>query len=104
MAAKKKSAKKEAPTGVRSIAGVEHDISNYRTVKNAKGASSRDSGDEVAVLLEGKTLDEVYTVAAKKTKNDEADLRKRFKHLNPGMQRMNLGNMIRRVYREKAAA
>lgn len=107
MASKKKSAKKEAPAasaGVRTIAGTEHDISNYRVVKNANGATSRDSGDEVAVMLEGKTLDEVYTIAAKRTKNEEKELRSRFKHLNPGMQRMNLGNMIRRVLREKAAA
>jgi len=105
MASKKKSTKTDKTSaGVRAIAGIEHDISHYRTVKNAKGATSRDSGDDVAQMLGGKTIDEVYTLVAKKIKEEEVDLRKRFKHLNPGMQRMNLGNMLRRALREKAAA
>ena len=43
----------------------------------------------------GFTLDEVYKLAAKELKESEKDLRARYRHLNPGMQRMNLGNRMR---------
>lgn len=64
-------------------------------VKTAGGNQAVDCGDNTAKLLRGKTLDEVYKIAARETRESEAELRKQYKHLNPGMQRMNLGNRIR---------
>lgn len=63
--------------------------------KTAGGNPSVDNGDKVAVLLRGRTLDEVYALTAKKTETPEKDLRAKYKHLNIGMQRMNLGNKLR---------
>lgn len=63
---------------------------------------SMDKGDEVALELRAKTLPEVYDYAAQVLGETMQDLVARFKHLNPGMQRMNLGNMIRRINRAGA--
>lgn len=63
--------------------------------RTAGGHVSVHNGDEIATKLLGKDLDQVYTMAARQLKEDEADLRKKYKHLNTGMQRMNLGNRMR---------
>lgn len=109
MATKKKAAKKavkKASNGalIRTVAGREHDISGYEKVKNASGHTSYDNGDDVATKLRGKTLDEVYAHAAKQLKEPEKDLRAKYKHLNPGMQRMSLGNRLRKIANAKAEA
>lgn len=65
---------------------------------------SMDKGDDVALQLRGQTLDQTYGYAASVTGHSVKDLKSRFEHLNPGMQRMNLGNMIRKVQREAANA
>lgn len=105
-AAGKKAAVKKASNGalIRTVAGREHDISGYEKVKNASGHTSYDNGDDVATKLRGKTLDEVYAHAAKALKEQEKDLRAKYKHLNPGMQRMSLGNRLRKIANAKAAA
>lgn len=102
----KKAAAKKASNGalVRTVAGREHDISGYEKVKNASGHTSYDNGDDVATKLRGKTLDEVYAYAAKQLKEEEKALRAKYKHLNFGMQRMSLGNRLRKVLNDKAAA
>jgi hypothetical protein len=51
--------------------------------------------DEVAMSLMGLTLDEVYAAASPVLGVPEPDLRAKYGHLNPGMQRMNLGNRMR---------
>lgn len=93
----KKAAKKAEADGrrIKAIAGTKHDLTEYVPVKSASGFASLDSGDELAVRLRGKTLDEVYEMAAKLLQEPERTLRTRYKHLNPGMQRMNLGNRMR---------
>lgn len=63
--------------------------------KTAGGHVSVDCDDDTAIKLRGKDLDAVYTLAAKTLKEDEKALRARYKNLNLGMQRMNLGNRIR---------
>lgn len=63
--------------------------------KTAGGHVSVNNGDETATKLIGKDLDSVYAAAAKALKEDEADLRAKYSHLNAGMQRMNLGNRMR---------
>jgi hypothetical protein len=105
-AAGKKAAAKKASNGavIRTVAGREHDISGYEKVKNASGHTSYDNGDDVATKLRGKTLEDVYAYAAKQLKEPEKDLRAKYKHLNPGMQRMSLGNRLRKVVNAKAAA
>ncbi len=115
MATKKKAAGKKAASKtatkktsdgalIRTVAGREHDISGYEKVKNASGHTSYDNGDDVATKLRGKTLEEVYAYASKQLKEPEKDLRAKYKHLNSGMQRMSLGNRLRKVANDKAAA
>lgn len=109
MASKKKAAKKAAKKVsngalIRTVAGREHDISGYEKVKNASGHTSYDNGDDIATKLRGKTIDEVYAFASKQLKEPEKDLRAKYKHLNPGMQRMSLGNRLRKIANAKAEA
>jgi len=72
------------------------------TTELADGSKKRsiDKGDDVALALRKLTLDAVYSTAASSTGIAQANLRDRFAHLNPGMQRMNLGNMIRKALKE----
>ena len=71
--------------------------------KTAGGHVSVHCGDEVAEKLLGKSLDQVYAMAAKALKEDEKALRAKYKNLNVGMQRMNLGNRIRGALQKAAA-
>ena len=72
------------------------------TTELADGSKKRsiDKGDDVALALRKLTLDAVYSTAASSTGISQVGLRDRFAHLNPGMQRMNLGNMIRKALKE----
>lgn len=77
-------------------------LAGYVAVKCASGRKSYDKDDPTAQLLRGKTLEEVYAIAAatlitdKTVKNPHAFLRSQYQHLNPGQQRMILGNRLRR--------
>lgn len=51
--------------------------------------------DEVAKDLAGMTLDEMYEYAAKGLGCTSEVLKAKYGHLNPGLQRMNLGNRLR---------
>lgn len=75
-------------------------------IQLADGTKKRsiDKGDTVAVALRKLTLDAVYATASSATGISQVGLRDRFAHLNPGMQRMNLGNMIRKAMKEAANA
>lgn len=67
----------------------------YPRTKDAKGKLHVDNGDDVAAKLRGKDLDTVYALTAKACEVGEKELRAKYGHLNPGMQRMNLGNKLR---------
>lgn len=84
----------KGPAALREYAPEYHKDNEKKT---AGGNVSVDSNDEIAIKLRGKSLDEVYKLAGKALAPDftEADLRKKYRHLNVGMQRMNLGNRIR---------
>jgi hypothetical protein len=74
------------------------------TRKDGTKVRSMDKGDSVAQSLRGLSIEDVYKQAAKITHIGVLDLQARFGHLNPGMQRMNLGNMIRKAMRDEVAA
>lgn len=90
-----KAKKKSTAKGVRTIGGKEVDLSNFNKVKAPGGGVSYNNGDSTAKKLEGKTLDEVYKIAAGVLKVPESELRAKYKKLNPGMQRMSLDNRMR---------
>lgn len=89
--------KKTAPIGLKRVGDKNHkvDLSHYAKVKSASGNASLDNGDQIAKDLRGMELGDVYSRASKVLKEPVKALRERYKHLNPGMQRMNLGNRIR---------
>jgi hypothetical protein len=72
--------------------------------KDGTQIRSIDKGDAIAVMLRGQPLETTYKDAAAATGIAIVSLKDRFAHLNPGMQRMNLGNMIRRAMKEAANA
>ena len=95
--------KKEAPkgkakseaTGTEGPAGVSIrvDKEKYNPARTASGTKSLNNGDPVALALAGLTLGEVQSLADSFI--GENDFRKRYAKLNPGMQRMNIGNRLR---------
>lgn len=58
-----------------------------------------DVDDDAARLLRGCDPVEMYKVAAEVLQLDARDLREQYRHLNIGMQRMSLGNRMRKVLR-----
>lgn len=65
------------------------------TCRAASGRISRDNNDTVAAALRGKSLESAYDIAAKHLKTKAITLKLKYGHLNPGQQRMCLGNRIR---------
>lgn len=73
-------------------------------VQLADGTTKRsiDKGDELALKLRALDLKGVYGEVALIVGTPAFELLARFKHLNPGMQRMSLGNMARKYMKEVA--
>ncbi len=79
-------------------------FNQYVAHKTAAGNVAYDNGDEVAAKLRGMTMDEVYAYAAKKLDETERSIKDKYKHLNAGMIRMNIGNKLRAFDGKKAKA
>lgn len=78
--------------------------SRYLRVKAASGKASQICGDEVSMFLKEKTLEETYGIASEQLDIPLIDLHDRYSHLNPGQQRMVLGNRLRAHYKKLEAA
>ena len=74
--------------------------------KTAAGNKTIDCDDDLAAKLRGKDLPEVYEMAVKvlnkaleegEKEHTVGTLKAKYKHLNVGMQRMNLGNRMRAI-------
>jgi hypothetical protein len=65
----------------------------YTKARTASGSTSLHNGDHVAETLEGLNLEEVQGIAD--ICFPDNDFKKRYSRLNPGMQRMNIGNRLR---------
>ena len=76
------------------------------TTTLADGTKKRsiDKGDGVAVQMRALTLNGVYAYASTVTQTPVSTLCDRFGHLNPGMQRMSLGNMVRKHIKMESEA
>lgn len=62
----------------------------------------RDVGDEVAKMLrEAASLDDTYAIGAKYLHEKEPALRAKYEHLNPGQQRMVIGNRMRAKWKKE---
>ena len=96
--------KKANPDAVKGPGVLRQYAPNYNhdsEKKTAGGHVSVDCADAIATKLRSKTLDEVYAFAAKALDETEKELRAKYKHLNAGMQRMNLGNRVRAAVNAK---
>jgi hypothetical protein len=82
------------------------DLSRYvlHDTVTASGRKQIDIDDDVAKILREKTLEEVYSYTAKLCEVTIKSLKERYETLNPGMQRMNLGNKVRAAMRAAAKA
>lgn len=93
----------QTPRGVLALArSVEYRATLVATT-TASGNKSLDNGDAVALMLRGADLDTVYKIGAKELGVSEQELRTKYAHLNPGQQRMNVGNRVRAAIRKREA-
>ena len=68
--------------------------------KERLASGQKDVGDPVAVALRDcADLDEVYWLTAHHLNTPEEELKAKYAHLNPGQQRMVLGNRLRAAYK-----
>lgn len=64
-------------------------------------ANPRDIGDQIATMLRAcESLDDTYRVAAEYLGEGEPTLREKYTKLNPGQQRMVLGNRMRAKWKK----
>jgi hypothetical protein len=70
-------------------------------VTTAAGGKSLCNGDPIALQLQGKSLDEVYEVGALFLEVTVDALKEKYSHLNPGQQRMNIGNRMRGLIKKR---
>lgn len=90
------------------------DRSGFKPYKTEDGVKGLDNGDKVAKQLRGLDLDAVYGETARAIRHAgteegtiesiEKALRSRYGKLNPGQQRMSLGNRLRGAVRNQAAS
>lgn len=99
----KKAPKAKAKKGDGIVRGALTLSKKYNKGTSNAGNVSYDSGDKLAQELRGVALEDVYDIAAKKLGVTVRSLKGQYGNLNPGMQRMNLGNRLRKLLREKAA-
>jgi hypothetical protein len=69
----------------------------YSGMKTVSGRKCFDVADDVAKLFRGEDIDDVYSAVAGYLDTTVESLKARYGHLNLGMQRMNLGNRLRKA-------
>lgn len=74
--------------------------SRYAKSRTVKGRPTAHNGDRVARMLEGKSLEEVRTIAADQMRIPHNAFDK-WAHLNPGHQRMLIGIALRNHLRDE---
>lgn len=62
-----------------------------------------DNGDQISITMRPMNIEQVYLFASAMTEIDISTLKAKYSHLNIGMQRMNLGNAVRRCLANKLA-
>ena len=85
----------EMTPGLRTCGNTQYDPNRYVKAKSINGNYTLNNGDSMAMVWAEMTLDSIYSLAATLLSVSEQELRTKYNHLNPGMQRMNLGNRVR---------
>jgi hypothetical protein len=80
------------------------DLTHYvvHEEKTASGRKKMDINDDTAEKLRELDLEGTYKYAATVLDESIKELKLKYTNLNPGMQRMNLGNRIRKAFRLSA--
>ena len=89
---------------VRRCVNTTYNPSHYVKAKSKSGHATLHNGDHVAQTLAQLTLEEVYRHVASFIATPTDELKAKYEHLNPGMQRMNLGNRLRAWYKKNTQA
>jgi hypothetical protein len=89
--------------GKRRVGNTWHDCRDYTKAISASGNKSLHCGDTLAQQLAAAPLEDVYKLAAETLGVTESSLKAKYRGLNNGMQRMNLGNRMRAAARKLAA-
>lgn len=79
----------------KKVVRIKPDVTGYVAGRSSKGAKVKISGDLVSQLLDGLTLEDTYNLAEQAVGEKHKDLRTKYTKLNPGHQRMCLGNLLR---------
>jgi len=72
---------------------------NYVQTTSASGKKSMRRDDEVANAMDGLPIESIHALGQKLLKEDTSA---KYQHLNVGMQRMNVGNRLRKFVKEAA--
>lgn len=94
----------EAEMGkIRRCVNTTYDPSHYVKAKSKSGHATLHNGDHVAQKLADMDLDDIYSYTATVLKMSKQELKDKYSHLNPGMQRMCLGNRVRAAAKKAQA-
>jgi hypothetical protein len=89
------------PGNYNSLAARLPTVASLARAQRAK-AGVRDVGDAVATMLRScDTLERVYAAGAEYLGVPVAELKAKYERLNPGQQRMNIGNRMRAKWRKE---
>lgn len=84
--------KNENATKEKANVSIHINKDKYVATKTSKGTKSLSNGDDIALALEGLTIEQVHKAGKTLLGMDTAE---KYANLNEGMQRMNVGNRIR---------
>lgn len=93
----------DTPKGVLALARSNEYRATLQKTTTATGNKSLDNGDSVALLLRGADLETVYQIGARELGVTVTELKTKYAHLNPGQQRMNVGNRVRAAVKKREA-
>jgi hypothetical protein len=94
----------EAQMGkIRKCVNTTYNPDHYIKAKSINGHATLHNGDAIAQQLAAMTLDEIYIHVGQMMDHDKDGLINKYGHLNSGMQRMNLGNLLRAWYKKNAS-
>lgn len=93
--------KKAKPVDGEDTRLVKPDLEKYtlHESKTANGRRHLDINDDTAAKLREMELPAIFKYAAEVCEVTQAELHRKYDNLNPGMQRMNLGNRIRAIFK-----
>lgn len=91
----------EMTPGLRTCGNTQYDPNRYFKTKSINGNYTLNNGDLLAREWTALTLEEIYDASSIALGESVLILKAKYDHLNPGMQRMCLGNRVRAASKKK---